>query len=46
MKSIWKWILGILVVVLVLGAVGFAAYMWTSHSAFMHGNYAAVGMAR
>ena len=35
MKSIWKWILGILVVVLVLGAVGFAAYTWTSHSGFM-----------
>ena len=35
MKSIWKWILGILVVVLVLGAVGFTAYMWTSHSGFM-----------
>lgn len=35
MKSIWKWILGILAVVLVLGAVGFAAYMWTSHSGFM-----------
>ncbi len=40
MKSIWKWILGILVVVLVLAAVGSAAYMWTSHSAFMYGNYA------
>jgi hypothetical protein len=35
MKNIWKWILGILVVVLVLAAVGFTAYMWTSHSGFM-----------
>jgi len=35
MKNIWKWILGILAVVLVLGAVSFAAYLWTSHSGFM-----------
>jgi len=35
MKNIWKWILGILAVVLVLGAVSFAAYLWTSHSDFM-----------
>lgn len=31
MKHIWKWILGILVVVLVLGAVGATAFMWRSH---------------
>ncbi|MBI5298202.1 MAG: hypothetical protein HY869_22215 [Chloroflexi bacterium] len=32
MKSIWKWILAIVVVMLVLGAVGAAAFMWRSHA--------------
>lgn len=38
MKNIWKWILGILVVVLVVGAVGAAAFMWRSHMNFAYGN--------
>lgn len=38
MKNIWKWILGILVVVLVVGAVGTAAFMWRSHMNFAYGN--------
>ena len=32
MKSIWKWILAIVVVLLVLGAVGTAAFMCRSHA--------------
>lgn len=32
MKNIWKWLLGILAVLLVLGLVSAAAFMWSSHS--------------
>jgi hypothetical protein len=39
MKNIWKWILGILVVVIVLGAVGSIAFMWRSHTSLAYGNF-------
>jgi len=40
MKKVWKWILGILIVVLVLGAVGAAAWAWQRNGslAFMPGS--------
>lgn len=38
MKNIWKWILGILVVVLIVGVVGAFALMWHSHMNFAYGN--------
>ncbi|MFZ5878146.1 MAG: hypothetical protein ACOY0R_02130 [Chloroflexota bacterium] len=32
MKNIWKWLFGILAVLLVLGLVSAALFMWRSHS--------------
>jgi hypothetical protein len=37
MKNVWKWIIAILVVMLVLGAVAAVAFMWRSHTfAYTH----------
>ena len=31
MKNIWKWVLGILVVLVIVAVVGAAAFMWRGH---------------
>lgn len=38
MKTVWKWILAILVLILVVGAFGTAAYFWSTHRGLAFAN--------